>query len=350
MNHPRMCTQVSGSLNSVQLSILDLAPVSEGAEPADAFRNSLELARYAEQWGFHRYWLAEHHSSPGTASSATSVLISHIAALTRHIRVGSGGIMLPNHAPLAIAEQFGTLESLYPGRIDLGIGRAPGSNQAAARALRRDTDAAQDFPERLGELRSYFKAADTADERPRARAVPGERLEVPIWLLGSSDYSARLAGTLGLPFAFAGQFSPAYMMPALSLYRRSFVPTARLQKPLVMVGVHVIAADTDEQAQRLATSLYQKFLALSRGRPSKIQPPVHTMDGRWTDQERHNVLSQLRDAIIGSPSTVQEKLHQLVAKTQADELIIATDAYRAEDRLRSYEIVRQLWGTSSLQQ
>ncbi|EXX86867.1 luciferase, partial [Paenibacillus darwinianus] len=249
----------------IPVSILDLAPVIVDGTPADSFRNTLDLAQHAEKWGYRRYWLAEHHNMPGIASSATALIISHVAAGTEKIRVGSGGIMLPNHAPLVIAEQFGTLESLYPGRIDLGLGRAPGSDQRTAHALRRGTGSdGHDFPEQLSELRDYFQP--TPDSRPGVRAVPGEGLNIPIWLLGSSGFSAQLAASLGLPFAFASHFAPDYLLPALDLYRSGFRPSDALEKPYAMVGLNIIAADTDEEAQKLATSHEQQFLNLIRGR------------------------------------------------------------------------------------
>ncbi|MBJ6362700.1 LLM class flavin-dependent oxidoreductase [Paenibacillus sp. GCM10012307] len=329
------------SLSDIQLSVLDLASIRQGGNAAEAFRNSMNLARKVDEWGFNRYWLAEHHSIPGVASSATSVLIGHIASGTSRIRVGSGGIMLPNHAPLVIAEQFGTLESLYPGRIDLGLGRAPGSDQKTSRALRRDIHSGQDFPELLAELRAYFKP--DPDDHSRVKAVPGEGLSIPIWLLGSSDFSARLAGQLGLPFAFAGQFAPTYMLPALSLYRQSFRPSAVLDKPYAMVGVQVCAADTDEQAERLATSLYRRFLGLIRNQPTMTLPPVDSMDGYWTPQEKYLVESQLSTAIIGSPATVKAKLERFVELTEADELMILSDAYDQNDRIHSFEIIKNVW-------
>ncbi|HZW22561.1 LLM class flavin-dependent oxidoreductase, partial [Noviherbaspirillum sp.] len=252
-------------LKDIPLSILDLAPVLQGGTAADAFRRSLDLAQHAERWGYRRYWLAEHHGMPGIASAATAVVIGHVAAGTSTIRVGAGGIMLPNHAPLVIAEQFGTLESLFPGRIDLGLGRAPGSNQLTARALRRSLHAgAEEFPQQLAELRAYFKPRG---DGPRVRAVPGEGLEVPIWLLGSSDYSAQLAGHLGLPFAFAGQFSPAYLQAALQLYRQCFQPSDVLDKPYAMVGLNVVAADSEREARHLLTTHQQMHVNLIRGVP-----------------------------------------------------------------------------------
>src|SRR6478735_2622616 len=256
----------------VPLSVLDLAPIVQGGDAADAFRRSLDLAQHAERWGYRRFWLAEHHGMPGIASAATAVVIRHIAAGTTTIRVGSGGIMLPNHAPLVIAEQFGTLASLFPGRIDLGLGRAPGTDQTTARALRRDLHgSAESFPDDVVELQRYF--ADPV-EGQRVRAVPGAGLHVPIWLLGSSLFSAQLAAALGLPFAFASHFAPDYLLTALEVYRKQFRPSKTLDKPYAMVGVNVFAADTNEEARRLFTSLQQQFINLRRGTPGQLQPPV----------------------------------------------------------------------------
>ncbi|EJL41934.1 hypothetical protein BAG01nite_13720 [Brevibacillus agri] len=331
------------ALRDIPLSVLDLAPIVEGSTAAQSFQNSLDLAQKVEKWGFHRYWLAEHHAMPSVASSATAVLIGHIAGGTSTMRVGSGGIMLPNHAPLIIAEQFGTLESLYPGRIDLGLGRAPGADQRTARALRRDLRiGGDDFPELLEELREYLRPR-TSDNAGALRAIPGEGLNIPIWLLGSSDFSARLAGLLGLPFAFAGHFSPNYTLPALQTYRHCFRPSDVLSEPYAMVGVNVMAADTDELAERLATSHYQAFLNLIRGDLKPIQPPVDNMDELWSEFEKMSVQAQLRSSIIGSPDTVKQKLQELLEATQADELMITTQMYRHEDRVRSFEIVADVW-------
>jgi len=336
-------TNHSRTLRDIPLSVLDLAPIIQGGTAADSFRNSLDLALHVEKWGFLRYWLAEHHSMPSVASSATSVLIGHIAGGTTKLRVGSGGIMLPNHSPLVIAEQFGTLESLYPGRIDLGLGRAPGSDQRTARALRRDMRiGGEDFPELLEELREYFRP-QTEGASTGVRAIPGEGLNIPIWLLGSSDFSARLAGLLGLPFAFAGHFSPNYMQTALQTYRHCFRPSEMLDKPYAMVGVNVMAADTDEKAQRLATSHFQAFLNIVRGNLQPIQPPVDNMDELWSEFEKISVQSQLRSSVIGSPDTVKKGLEELLEATQADELMITTQMYHHTDRIRSFEIVADIW-------
>lgn len=317
-----------------RFSILDLAPVRVGGTIAEAFRNTLDLARHAERWGFTRLWLAEHHNMPGIASAATSVLIGHVAGGTSTLRVGSGGVMLPNHAPLAIAEQFGTLETLYPGRIDLGVGRAPGSDRTASRALRYNS-AEEDFPQQIGELLAYLAPA-----RPGQKliAYPGAGTNVPVWLLGSSTYSAQLAAALGLPFAFASHFAPALLMEATEAYRDHFRPSAYLDKPHVMAGVPLVAAETDEEAQRLSTSALQRHLKLIRGEPILMPPPVESMDGLWSEAERFLVESRLAAAVIGGPATVQRKLAQLLRETKADELIFTSDMYDHTLRLRSFEI------------
>ena len=317
-------------------SILDLSPIVEGADAAQAFRNSLDLARHAEEWGYHRYWLAEHHNLPGIASAATSVVIGYIAGGTKRIRVGAGGIMLPNHAPMVIAEQFGTLESLYPGRIDLGLGRAPGSDQLTARALRRNLGSSGDtFPQDVLELQSYFRPA-TPDQV--LRAVPGAGLNVPLYLLGSSDFSARLAAEIGLPFAFASHFAPEYLVVALDLYRRNFKPSPALEKPHAMIGVGVFAAETDAAAQRLFTSAQLQFLNLLRGHPSELPPPVDTMEGRWTRAEELAVAQRTRCSAVGSPETVRRRIDELLEETRADEIIATAQIFDHTARLRSFEI------------
>jgi len=327
------------SPRSIKLSVLDLASIVRGSNAAVSLRNSLDLARHAEKWGYHRFWLAEHHNMPGIASSATSVVIGHIAAGTSTIRVGSGGIMLPNHAPLVIAEQFGTLESLFPNRIDLGLGRAPGSDQAASRVLRRGLGAGgEDFPELLSELRSYFNPTG-AKYNSVVRAIPGEGLDIPIWLLGSSGFSAQLAGQLGLPFAFASHFAPDYLLPALELYRSSFRPSEVLEKPCVMVGVSVTAADTEQEAKRLATSQQQAFLNMIRGRFGQLPPPVDNMDELWSPHEEAALRKQFSYSVVGNPEQVQSKLQAVLDETKADELIIASQIYDHQARLRSYEII-----------
>ncbi len=329
-------------LTDIPLSILDLSPIVKGGSIQESFRRTLDLAQHAEKWGYNRFWLAEHHNMPGIASSATSVLIGHVAGGTSKIRVGSGGIMLPNHAPLVIAEQFGTLETLYPGRIDLGLGRAPGTDQNTVRALRRDARAGQDFPEDLAELRAFFGPLSESMYNGMVRAFPGEELNIPIWLLGSSGFSAQLAGQLGLPFAFASHFSPDNTLGALQLYRDHFKPSDVLKEPYAMVGVNVIAAETNEKAQWLATSFQQQFLNLVRGRPDQLQPPVENMDELWTDSERHAVEQQLRSSITGDPSVVREKLQAFLDSTQADEFMINTHVYDHQERLKSYELLNKI--------
>lgn len=321
----------------VKLSVLDVAPIVVGGTPADSLRNSLDLARHAEKWGYTRFWLAEHHNSPSIASSATSVVIGHVAAGTSTIRVGAGGIMLPNHAPLVIAEQFGTLESLYPGRIDLGLGRAPGTDQRTAFAIRgsRGSDG-HDFPEQLEELRGYFSGTMPV------RAIPGEGTSIPIWLLGSSDFSARLAARLGLPFGFAGHFSPNQLLPALEMYHRNFQPSKVLAEPYTIVAVNVIAADSDKEARRLATSGQQLFLSFIRNNPGPLPAPVDTMDGLWTEQEKVALQQTLGSSIIGGLETVKEKLQRFIADTRADEIMAVAHIYDHQARLRSYELLADL--------
>jgi luciferase family oxidoreductase group 1 len=326
-------------IGEIPLSVLDLAPVVEGGTASDSFKNTLDLAQHAEKWGYNRYWLAEHHNMPGIASSATSVVIGYVAGGTTKIRVGSGGIMLPNHAPLVIAEQFGTLESMYPGRIDLGLGRAPGTDQVTAHALRREISMSGDeFPQQLDELRTYLNPK-LAEGNMKVRAIPGEGLNIPIWLLGSSGFSARLAGRLGLPFAFASHFSPENTLPALELYRNTFTPSEILDEPYAMVGVNVVTANTDEEAVWLATSLQQQFLNLIRGNPTKLKPPVESMEGIWSPYEKSVIDQQLRTTIVGKPETVKEKLQGFLDETQADEMIINGQIYDHQARLRSFELL-----------
>ena len=332
-------------LSEIPLSVLDLSPIVEGGSAGESFRNSLDLARSAERLGFNRFWVAEHHSMPGIASAATSVLIGFIAGGTSTIRVGAGGIMLPNHAPLLIAEQFGTLEALYPGRIDLGIGRAPGSDRATAHALRRTlTHEDDDFPLLLQELMFFLK---DPVEGQKVQAVPGGGSNIPIWLLGSSGFSAQLAGQLGLPFSFAAHFSPEYTLPALALYRNNFRPSSFLRKPYAMVALNVFAAETNEEATRLSSSQHQSFLSLIRGKPGKIQPPVDDMDAVWTPEEKAMVESRLGGSVIGDAETVRLGLEAFVESTRADELIINAMMYDNAARLRSYEIVADVWKRSA---
>ncbi len=323
----------------IPFSILDLAPITEGGDAAQSFRNTLDLARHAERWGYQRFWLAEHHGMPGIASAATAVLIGHVAGGTSTIRVGAGGIMLPNHSPLVIAEQFGTLESLFPGRIDLGLGRAPGSDQLTARALRRNlaSDADQ-FPHDVVELMDYFSAT----QRHAVRAVPGAGLNVPIWILGSSLFGAQLAAALGLPYAFASHFAPAQMMQAIALYRSTFRPSAHLEKPYVMLGFNVFAADTEEEAQFLATSMQQAFVNLRSGHPKRLQPPMEGYLNHIGPQERALLDQVLSCAAIGSRNTVKRILKAFIEQTGADELMITSQIFDHPARLRSYEITAEL--------
>jgi luciferase family oxidoreductase group 1 len=320
--------------NGLSVSVLDLVGMRAGEPPASAIARSVELAQHVEQLGFTRYWLAEHHSISGLACSATPVLIGHVAAATKTIRVGSGGVMLPNHAPLVVAEQFGTLEALYPGRIDLGLGRAPGGDFQTMRALRRDLhQGGEDFPALLEELRTYL-----GPEKPgqAVKAIPGQGSNVPITLLGSSGFSAQLAGMLGLPFAFAAHFAPDFLYAASRLYREHFRPSEALRKPYFMVGVQVIVAETDAEARRLFTTPQQRFLRLIRNQPVELLPPVDSMEPLWQDLERTAVESRLSAAIVGSEMRVKAGIEKLVGETGADELIVVTDTYDHADRLASY--------------
>jgi luciferase family oxidoreductase group 1 len=323
----------------IPLSVLDLAPIAQGSDAAQSYRNTLSLAQLAERCGFKRYWLAEHHGMPGISSAATSVLMAHVAGGTRSIRVGAGGIMLPNHSPLVIAEQFGTLESLFPGRIDLGLGRAPGSDQITARALRRNLASdSDDFPQDVMELMDYF----SDEPRQPVRAVPGTGLQVPMWILGSSLFGAQLAAHLGLPFAFASHFAPAQMMQAIEIYRARFQPSARLAKSYVMLGFNVFAADTDEQARVLVTSQQQAFINLRSGRPAKLPPPRADYLQHIGPQE-HALLDSVRQSFaIGSPDTVRREMNAFIERTGADELMIAGQIFEHTARLRSYEITAEV--------
>jgi luciferase family oxidoreductase group 1 len=321
-----------------QFSLLDLAPIIEGGDAALAFRNSLDLAQHAESWGYHRFWMAEHHNIPGIASAATSVLLCHVGGGTKRIRIGAGGVMLPNHAPLAIAEQFGTLESLFPGRIDLGLGRAPGSDQLTARAMRRNLGGSDTFPQDVLELQSYFEPAEPGQ---RLQAVPGAGLRVPLYLLGSSDFSARLAAELGLPFAFASHFAPEYLGLALQLYRHNFKPSAQLDAPHAMIGVGIFAAETDGEGQRLFTSSQLQFLRLIRGHPSPLPPPVESMEGHWSRAEQLAVSERTRCSAVGSPETVRRRLGELIEETQTDEIIATAQIYDHAARLHSFEIAAE---------
>lgn len=326
---------------SLLYSVLDLSPILQGETAADSFRHSLALAQHAEKWGYHRYWVAEHHNIPGVASAATSVLIGHIAGGTSTIRVGSGGIMLPNHAPLVIAEQFGTLESLYPGRIDLGLGRAPGGDQFTARALRRGLGSSGDtFPADVQELRSYFGQPEPGQ---RVHAVPGQGLHVPLYLLGSSTFSATLAAELGLPFAFASHFAPDLLHQALDIYRTQFKPSPALEKPHVMIGVNTFAADTDKEARRLFSSLQQVFLNLIRGWPKQLPPPVDDIDQIWSPVEAAQVQRMTRVSAVGGPDTFRQQIHHLLNETEADEIIATAHIHDQQARLRSFEIAAQVF-------
>ena len=328
---------MASQTRSIPFSVLDLAPIVEGGDAAQSFRNTLALAQCAERWGFRRFWLAEHHNMPGIASAATAVLIAHVAQGTSSIRVGAGGVMLPNHAPLAIAEQFGTLASLFPGRIDLGLGRAPGGDLAVAHALRRTLVGDVDrFPEDVVELQGYFEPVQPGQ---RVQAVPGAGLKVPLWILGSSLFGAQLAAALGLPFAFASHFAPRAMMQAIEVYRGSFRPSEQLDRAYVMLGFNVIAADTDEEAQNLSTSRLQAFLHLRRGRPSKLPPPAAEV--AMSAPEQAMIREALSCSAVGSPETVRRELAAFIARTQADELIIASQIYDHQAQLRSYEITAE---------
>ena len=320
----------------IPFSVLDLSPIVAGGDASGALRNTLDLARHAERWGYNRYWLAEHHNMPGIASAATAVVIGHVAGGTSTIRVGAGGVMLPNHAPLVIAEQFGTLAALYPGRIDLGLGRAPGTDQLTARALRRtlmgDED---DFPRSVVELMSYFRPAEPGQ---RVRAVPGAGLAVPVWILGSSLFGAQLAAALGLPFAFASHFAPDQMMTAIELYRSRFRPSGETAAPHVMLGLNVFAADTDGEARRLFTSLQQAFVNLRRGQPGPLPPPVDDIEALLSPLERSMLAHSLSCAVVGSPETVRRGLDAFIARTGADELMITAQIFDHAARLRSFEL------------
>jgi luciferase family oxidoreductase group 1 len=323
----------------IPFSVLDLSPITEGSDAAQSFRNTRDLAQHAERWGFNRYWLAEHHGMPGIASAATSVLIGHVAGGTKTIRVGAGGIMLPNHSPLVIAEQFATLEALYPGRIDLGLGRAPGTDPATARALRRNSMSdADEFPRDVVEL------MDLMSDEPRQsiRAVPGTGAKVPVWILGSSLFGAQLAAMLGLPYAFASHFAPAQMMAAIEIYRANFKPSPQLAKPYVMLGFNVFAADTDEEAQLRATSMQQAFVNLRSGRPARLPPPLAGYRDKVGPAERALLDGVLSCATIGSPATVRAGLRAFIERTGADELMITSQMFDHGARLRSYEIAAQV--------
>ncbi|WP_313212016.1 LLM class flavin-dependent oxidoreductase [Stenotrophomonas sp.] len=324
----------------MQLSILDLAPVCEGSDTKQAFANMLDLAQHAEGWGFHRYWLAEHHNMPGIASAATAVLIGHVAGGTKRIRVGAGGIMLPNHSPLQVAEQFGTLASLYPDRIDLGLGRAPGTDQPTARALRRYFDSADQFPQDVRELLHYFEPAQKGQA---VRAVPGAGIPVPVWLLGSSLFSARLSAAMGLPFAFASHFAPDAMDEALAVYRREFRTSQYLQAPYAVLGLNVVASDSEAEAKRLFTTQQQSFVNLRRGLPGLIPPPIDDIEAFWQPHEKAGVQNALACAVVGDVQQVQEGLAAFVARHKPDEVLVTANIYDHAARKRSFGLAMQAW-------
>ncbi|TSI08578.1 LLM class flavin-dependent oxidoreductase [Lysinibacillus sp. BW-2-10] len=320
-----------------KLSVLDLAPVLEGETPAESFINSRELIQHVEKHGYYRYWVAEHHNMQGIASSATPILMSYLLGASTSIRVGAGGIMLPNHAPLVVAEQFGTLESMYPGRVDLGLGRAPGSDMMTARALRRDERGAYEFDSLVGELMGYFEDID----RP-VIAVPGKGLNIPIWLLGSSLYSAQLAGKLGLPYSFASHFAPDLLDDALNTYRRNFVPSEVLDKPYVMIGINAVVGETDEEGEFLASTLFQQFLGMIQGKRGKTPPP-RNMSDLWTEHEKNIVMQQLKFTFFGSQQTVYEKLVEVISNRDVDEIVVNSAIYDQEKRKKSYQLLAEVW-------
>ncbi len=323
----------------VPLSILDLVPVVQGGTPGDALRRSLDLAQHAERFGYTRYWVAEHHNMTGIACSATSVVIGYLAGGTRTIRMGAGGIMLPNHSPLVIAEQFGTLASLYPGRIDLGLGRAPGTDQLTWRALRRDPEASDRFPQDVLELQAFLAPAG---DNQRIRAVPGAGTEVPLWILGSSTFGAQLAAALGLPYGFASHFAPDYLLDALEIYRAEFKPSEQLSKPYAMVGVTVVAADTDAEAQRQFTTIQQRATNMLRGIRGPAQPPIDDIEQYWSPQEKAHAMRMLHVSIVGGPERMRQGLGRLLEATKADELMVVCALYDHQARLRSYEILAEV--------
>ena len=322
----------------IPYSLLDLAPVCEGSTPREAFANMTALARHAEALGYHRYWLAEHHNMPGIASAATSVLVGHVAGATTRIRVGSGGVMLPNHAPLQVAEQFGTLASLYPGRIDLGLGRAPGTDQATTRALRRYYESADAFPQDVTELLGYFEPARPGQP---VQAVPGAGLDVPVWILGSSLFGAQLAAALGLPYAFASHFAPAAMEEAVALYRRTFRPSGRLAAPYVMLALNVVGARTDAEARRLFTTQQQSFVRLRRGMPGLVPPPVDDIEAFWLPHEKAMVEQALACAVVGSPDTLAAGIAAFVQRHQPDELMLTANIFDHQARLDSFALAAE---------
>ncbi|QPQ56112.1 LLM class flavin-dependent oxidoreductase [Allosphingosinicella flava] len=331
----------------IPLSVLDLSPIVEGSDASHSFRHSLDLAQHAERWGYNRFWMAEHHSMPGVASAATAVILAHIAAGTTSIRIGAGGVMLPNHSPLVIAEQFGTLEALHPGRIDLGLGRAPGTDQAAAYALRRNLNSdANQFPRDVVELMNYFRLPEPSQ---RVRAIPGEGLNIPIWILGSSLFGAQLAAALGLPYAFASHFAPGLMDEAISVYRRDFKPSAQLDRPHVMLGYNIFAADTDEEAHFLASSMQQAFVNLRTGQPTPLPKPVPNYLESLPANGRAMLDQVLSCSAIGAPETVCGAIDSFIARTGADELMVTSQIHDHAARLRSFEIVAEVTGLNAPQ-
>ena len=328
------------------LSILDLALVPSDATPATALRHTLDLAQHAERWGYHRFWLAEHHNMPGIASAATSVVIGYVAGGTRTIRVGAGGIMLPNHAPLVVAEQFGTLESLYPGRIDLGLGRAPGTDQRTLRALRRNPASADTFPMDVRELQAYFGPLQPGQA---VQAVPGTGLNVPLWILGSSLFGAQLAAEFGLPYAFASHFAPAALMSALEVYRARFKPSSQLDTPYTMAGVNVVIGDTDADARVLFTSAQQQFTNIFRGMPGRFPPPIDDIETYWTPVEKAQASSMLACSFVGAPGTVRRGINEFIERTRVDEIIVVSSIHDHRARLRSYELLADLFVRPTLE-
>jgi luciferase family oxidoreductase group 1 len=324
------------SFDGVPLSVLDLAPVPTGSTNGQALRASIDLAQHVERLGFTRFWVAEHHNMPGVASAATAVVLSHIAAGTSTIRVGAGGIMLPNHAPIVIAEQFGTLARLYPGRIDLGLGRAPGTDQTTVRALRRTLQSSDNFPQDVLELQAFFAPAGP---NQLVQAVPAAGTDVPLWILGSSTYGAQLAAALGLPYAFASHFAPDQLLPALEIYRERFEPSEQLAKPHAMVGVNIIAAESDREAVRLATTQQMSFTNMFRGKRGLSQPPIDDIETYWSPTDKVQAMHMLARSIVGSPDTVRERLAALLAETGADELMVVSDIYDHAARLHSFELI-----------
>jgi luciferase family oxidoreductase group 1 len=332
---------MAGATLMVPLSVLDLSPIAEGSDAGQALRNSLDLARHVERLGYQRFWMAEHHNLPGIASAATAVALAHVAAGTDRIRIGAGGIMLPNHSPLVIAEQFGTLAALHPGRVELGLGRAPGSDQITAHAMRRNLTGGEEFPQDVVELMAYFKPVQPGQQ---VQAVPGAGLNVPIWILGSSTFGAQLAAILGLPFAFASHFAPGMMLEAMRIYRDRFKPSAQLAAPNVMLGVNIVAAETDAEARFLFSSLQQSFLNIRSGRPGKLPPPIEDFDQRVDRYGAAMLADALSCAIVGAPDTVRQGLEAFIARTGADELMVTANIFDHDKRKRSFQIVAEAHG------